>query len=580
LEANYLILPLIVISLLLLISRPARTLRRIRLWFYNRHVIVIGLSRAGKQVALNLAKEGRKVVVISEEAMGPDADAVRSHGGIVFHDAELDEAQLKRAGLRGASTIFIATDDDDTNIRLAQFISGLKKRKFAKDRVRLMVQVKDHDLKNLISDYLDISSQGAVDIQPFNIGDVCARLVYDTYPPHVYLADETARDTEKIICIVGNNDIARSFLVENSILSHYGDQKKLKVLVVCERAEEYLATITKEFPGIADFLDILAVELKNDNFSSRHAWDERFLKAIDSLDAAYFFGDHDARLINSALHFRQFIYEKTRQVRRVPVIVCLPEETRVVSLLEAEEETSGKPSLSERLKQEVVVHMVRKYSDTCSVKQMIDVSGGTEMLAKAINFYYAIKYEFDGILQAQFKKSGNSEFIKRLERELLEFKVKKGEPLAQIEQLVVDFIKDYTKNSAERIRSVLGINALWRNLTDRKKESNRYVARHLEVKFHVLKKLGLKNLTRDDIKPYVKQLAPIEHNRWMAEKLSFDFTFGDLPSGDKNLRKILKDTLKVHDQLVPFNRLDDTNREKDLDMFYLLPLLQKIKEST
>ena len=46
-----------------------------------------------------------------------------------------------------------------------------------------------------------------------------------------------------------------------------------------------------------------------------------------------------------------------------------------------------------------------------------------------------------------------------------------------------------------------------------------------------------------------------------------------------NLKKILKDTLKVHNQLVAFNMLDDTNKEKDLDMFLLLPLLKKIKEN-
>jgi hypothetical protein len=145
--------------------------------------------------------------------------------------------------------------------------------------------------------------------------------------------------------------------------------------------------------------------------------------------------------------------------------------------------------------------------------------------------------------------------------------------------LVIDFTKEYTKNSAEKIKSVFGVNRLWNNLTDRKKESNRYVARHLDVKFYILKKLGLKTITKEEIKIHLKYLAPIEHNRWSAEKLAFDFTYGMLPAADKNLKKILKDTLKVHDQLIPFNKLDDTNKEKDLDMFFLLPLLQKIKEN-
>ena len=443
-----------------------------------------------------------------------------------------------------------------------------------------MVHINDDDLKNLLSDYLDVSTTNSVDVQPFNINEITAQLVYDQFPPHLYLSDETSRDTEKIICIVGDNDIARSFLIENSILSQYGDAKKLKVFLITENAELYYKTITKQYPNLGDFLEMIPVELRNHNFSSKHPWDERFLNSINSIDVVYFFGDKDAKMINSALHLRQFLYEKTLNIRKVPIVVCLPEETKVVNMLDGEEEKSGKLSLTDRFRDQVVVHLVRKYTDTCSVKRMIDGSGENEILAKAINFYYSIKYEFDGLLYAHFKKSANGDFLKKLEREMLDFKVKRGEPLAQIEQLVLDFTKAYTKNSIEKIRSVFGVNKLWCNLTDRKKESNRYVARHLEVKLFVLKKLGIKNFTKEEIRLHLKQIAPIEHNRWSAEKFAFDFSYGSLPTSDKNLKKILKDTLKIHDQLVPFNMLDETNKEKDLDMFFLLPLLQKIKENS
>ena len=151
--------------------------------------------------------------------------------------------------------------------------------------------------------------------------------------------------------------------------------------------------------------------------------------------------------------------------------------------------------------------------------------------------------------------------------------------MSQIEQLVLDFIKQYTNGSIEKIKNIFSINRLWSKLTDRKKESNRYVARHISVKTHVLKKIGVKDFSSDEINLYVKQIAPIEHNRWTAEKLAFDFSFGKLPPTDKNLKSILKDTLKVHDQLLPFNQLDEINKEKDIDRFYLLKLLQKIKDN-
>lgn len=571
---------IVVLSLLLIVFFSRRLVKRVKILFFKKHVIVIGLSRIGRQVALNLAKDGRKVVVLTNESLGPDADSIIDNGGFVLSSPGFDESALRKAGLANASTLFIATDDDDTNIKLTQFISRLKKRKYSSGPLKLMVHINDDDLKNLLSDYLDVSTTNSVDVQPFNINEITAQLVYDQFPPHLYLSDETSRDTEKIICIVGDNDIARSFLIENSILSQYGDAKKLKVFLITENAELYYKTITKQYPNLGDFLEMIPVELRNHNFSSKHPWDERFLNSINSIDVVYFFGDKDAKMINSALHLRQFLYEKTLNIRKVPIVVCLPEETKVVNMLDGEEEKSGKLSLTDRFRDQVVVHLVRKYTDTCSVKRMIDGSGENEILAKAINFYYSIKYEFDGLLYAHFKKSANGDFLKKLEREMLDFKVKRGEPLAQIEQLVLDFTKAYTKNSIEKIRSVFGVNKLWCNLTDRKKESNRYVARHLEVKLFVLKKLGIKNFTKEEIRLHLKQIAPIEHNRWSAEKFAFDFSYGSLPTSDKNLKKILKDTLKIHDQLVPFNMLDETNKEKDLDMFFLLPLLQKIKENS
>jgi hypothetical protein len=324
---------------------------------------------------------------------------------------------------------------------------------------------------------------------------------------------------------------------------------------------------------------LVSVELKNENFSSKHHWDEIFLSSINSLDAVYFFGNNDAKLINSSLHLRKFLYEKTMNIRKIPIIVCLPEDTMVVEMLDVDDEKTTKKSLSEKLKEDVVIHLFRKFTDSCSINRMIDGSGENDILAKAINYYYSIKYEFDNLLYINFKKSNNNEFIKRLEREILEFKVKRGDPLSQIEQLVLDFIKQYTKGSSEKIKNIFSINHLWSKLTDRKKESNRYVARHISVKTHVLKKIGVKDFSSDEINLYIKQIAPIEHNRWTAEKLAFDFSFGKLPLNDKNLKSIIKDTLKVHDQLLPFNQLDEINKEKDIDMFYLLKLLQKIKDN-
>ncbi|MCD6066931.1 MAG: hypothetical protein K0S33_1757 [Bacteroidetes bacterium] len=543
------------------------------------HVIVIGLSRPGRQVALSLAKAGRKVVVLSDEPSNPDAALIRQRGGTVYTGTGFDEALIRQAGLAHAAIVFIATDNDDANIKLAHFISGLRKRQRSNQPLRIMLQIGDEELESFVEDYLDVSGQTMVDVQTFNMDSITAQYVYDQFPPHQYLIDSTAKNTEKIICVIGSNATAKAFVIENSILSQYGDAGNLKIFLITERAETFLKSIKKQYPNIESFVNLVPIELLNERFSGKLDWDLKFTGAIQSIDAVYFFGDRDPALINSAIHLRQFLYDKTENIRAIPIIVCLPEATKVLSMLDEENQFTKRQTLGEKLKEQVVIHLVRKYSDTCTVKRMVDGLEEKEILAKIVNYYYAVKYEFDGLLFTHFKKSGNSELLKRLDAGIIGFKVKKGDPLAQIEQMVVDFIKEYTKNSADKVRSIFGIHVLWNNLTDRKKDSNRYLARHLDIKLFILKERGVKKLDKETLSAHVKFLAPIEHKRWTAEKLAFNFSYGKLPATDKNLKKILKDTLKIHDQLVPFDKLNAVNQDKDLDMFFLIPLMQKIKEN-
>lgn len=574
----YIILAILVLTTLFLLFLIVKTVSlKLKKSFIFNHTVIIGLSRTANQVALNLAKAGRKVIVVTKEPLGVDSQSIRDHGGLVLSETSYNLSVFKKAKLDKAKIVFIATSEDDTNIVLAQMISRVKKRNYGGAILKLMVKIGDSDLKNLVSDYQESSNKSLIETCPFNINEIAAQYIYDKFPPHKYIDGDTLKDKEKIICIVGNNEISTAFLLENSILSQYGDKDKLKVFLICENVEVYYKSIIRNYPNISSFLNIIPIELENDNFSSHHQWNSQFIDLVDSIDIAYFFGDKDSKLFNSALHFRQFLYEKTQNIRKIPIVVCLPEETKAVALLDGD--SSEKQTLTSKFHNDVVIHLVRKYTDVCSVDRLIDGSNQTEILAKAINYYYSIKFEFNELLNSNFKKSNNHEFLNRLEKEVLEFKVKRGEPLEQIEQLVVNFTKEYTKNSAEKIKSIFGINAQWNNLTDRKKESNRYVARHLDVKVYILNKLGLKTFSNDEIKSKFNYLAPIEHNRWSAEKFAFDFTYGVLPSSDKNLKKILKDTLKIHDQLIPYDNLDDSNKDKDLDMFYLLPLLQKIKDN-
>jgi hypothetical protein len=161
----------------------------------------------------------------------------------------------------------------------------------------------------------------------------------------------------------------------------------------------------------------------------------------------------------------------------------------------------------------------------------------------------------------------------------LAFKIKKQDPYQQIEAMVVHELQGYTKNSLFRIKQIFGIEERWDAVSERGKESNRYIARHLPSKILILEKIGVKEINKENIEFHLSKLAPIEHNRWSAEKIMAGFNYGELPLHDKKIKSILKNTLKIDDQLKRYDLLDEKNNDKDMDIFLIIPLLVKVKNN-
>ena len=100
--------------------------------------------------------------------------------------------------------------------------------------------------------------------------------------------------------------------------------------------------------------------------------------------------------------------------------------------------------------------------------------------------------------------------------------------------------KGTLKNSLFRINQIFGIEERWEAVSERGKESNRYIARHLPSKILILEKIGIKEINKENIEFHLGKLAPIEHNRWSAEKIMAGFNYGELPLHDKKNKKHFK----------------------------------------
>ena len=259
--------------------------------------------------------------------------------------------KLKLCGIHHASSCFVASDDDEFNMSMANIIGLYKKKKGGK-KLKLIVSVKNSHTRNLLIDQINsFNSTPYVSIRLGDIDQSVARHIYDKYSPNRYVDDSTNSNNSKAICIVGYNATSENFLIENCILSQFPDNKKIKIFLVCRDAQRNVEFFMKKFPGLIDFISIYPVELHSSSFStldnssfstkyvslsSKYKWDKKFIENIPNIDAAYIFGNEDALVVSKALGFRQFLYSHTKNIRRVPIIANLPENTSISNLLDQE----------------------------------------------------------------------------------------------------------------------------------------------------------------------------------------------------------------------------------------------------
>ena len=109
-------------------------------------VLVAGCSRAGARIASILSAKGKDVVVLDRDKasfrkLSPD------FSGFTIASDVTDVDALKHAGIAKADVVFAATDDDNTNIMVAEIASALF------NVPRIFTRLYDADKEVLYRDY-------------------------------------------------------------------------------------------------------------------------------------------------------------------------------------------------------------------------------------------------------------------------------------------------------------------------------------------------------------------------------------------------------------------------------------------
>ena len=552
-------------------------------YFYKNHTIIIGLGEIGRRMANELTKQNERIVVIEKNPQNESINVVKRNGGKVITGNALEKETITLAGFNKAKRFLILTGEDERNIHIANLMSGLYREKGYTHPVKGLVHIERWDNNQVLKDYLELFHDTATfDINTFNLYQETARIIYDLYPPNVTTEMNGESSQPLSIAIVGYNNTAEAFMTENMILSHYPHKENIKVYLVHQDVEEIVKSIYFKFPFIDRFIRLIPIKQTDSLF-----YDENSTGHIEQclLETViyYVFGDDDAAVMNNSKYIKQLLFSRSKQLHDIPVIACLHEQTEIIGLLNVKHSERAGENIFSALQNNFNIRFVRLFSDSCTKKRLIDQNEKADILAKIVNYYYTVKYEFYHILESYIHESGRQTLqkcISDVENTFVAYEFKTSNFLRELESFVFRFIVNYpgikdqlTNSQRIMLKKKLGILSCWYPLSDHKKDSNRYVVRHLPVKTKV--RTFFSKQSADESKQI---LSALEHKRWMAEKYVFGFRYGEF-TNDKSLNKKLKDQLKVHNLLVDFEELDESEKNKDDDMFRLIPMLMQVQEN-
>jgi len=583
--AKYLALMVLFVGLIsLFFNRIKETWKNYKIkYFLKDHIIVFSLEAIGYQIVKELLLNGYKVVVVINKKDAPFLDEIERLGGMLIHSNPFEIQTYNLIGLLNCRACILVNENDEFNIEIAGNISQAlyqvkNNQNFTnRDAIKLLIHIKDHQNKNVVRDYFDVdNSTNHFDFRIINFEQMAAQNIYDEFPPHSSFNNSSA-ETENAIAIIGNDKTAESFILENIILSHYQNHEPLKIYLLDKEADKFYEQFNFQYPFHKMFVNLVPIKLLNANFYDNFTNNKNDVDKLSKINIAYVFGDTDATVINSAGAFRQFLYSNTTSPSHSPIVVSIPEKTSIFHLIN--DVNHNKNKLKNVFQEKFNHHFIRRKSDVFTGKSIIEEGETIDLISRVINFYYTVCYEFSYLITSNHDITVSNETIEKLSKFIIYFTEDHSNFTEQeFENAFLTFMASQINVQINELYKWATIKKNWNNLNIRKKESNRYAARHIQVKMFVLDSIGCNPVTPANIIKFYPQLAKLEHFRWSSEKMVFNYQYGEYTKNIKE-KSITKEILKIHNQLIPYEDLTEEEKYKDLNLFLLLPLLHALKSS-
>ncbi|HLF65440.1 MAG TPA: NAD-binding protein [Saprospiraceae bacterium] len=507
--------------------------------FWKSHTIVCGLSKKAELLILNFLKDEKesfRIVLIESNPEHGSLSYLRKKGVIILQGNATDEEILHKANILNAKYLLALTNDEKTNIQIAQKASSIynqyPEKILPNNILQVILHIDDFYTMNVFKEFHEKAipeanqyRKGAskMDYHAFSIYQLAAVSMVDKFSPDKYVSLCNEDDPPAHILIMGDNIATQYLILEAAQMYHFANLQKTRITVLADDRTLISQRIEALYPYLNETVDI-RYETHADFFS------DHCPVPCDELALCIVALDDDGKSVYYSRKLRQHLFafygeakeSGIRSFKRYnnfrqstpPIKVLLPRNTALVNIFD---------DVAVEMKA-LNIELLNMDDEVCNKKTIVDDRKEEDFIAKHIHYEWA-------------------------------------------------------KNHAAKNNIPIGsMQEEWDKLRDAQKDSNRLPARHLNIKLRYVKADLSDQDTGEELNfealedQIWDKIARMEHNRWTAEKSINGFILIDKIT-ERELGAFVKENLKCHWDLIPFEQLDAETQEYDKFTFKMAPVI-------
>ena len=505
----------------------------------RRFVVVCGVGETGFRLARDYClNSDKRVVVIDSDEMNPFAAELENLGAIVVCGNAMDPLVLRKCQAIFAKEIFVCTSDDKANIAIAKNAERLTRQVSPRVARALEARARRHeapvagepphlglrcfvcvdtpDIYEVFSVHSFFETNASrFSIRLFNRRETFARNIFRSCAPDLYYRPRDAADPPLHVLFVGFTAIVRELILQTALTAHYTDFRLPRVTVLCEPNDRDAVKVGRFLHRFPQLHETMDITFVHDDPMTVSGERWREMQADAPFSVVYVSLKIDVESILAARRLNRL--RRLLEAPPLNFVVCLNQQTFLAEIIDDDflPISADKSTLPE--------HEPIEYFETLDETICISVV-------------------VDELLDTLARTLHNA------------------------------YLRSQTAQGVDAAANASVVN--WSELPTMKKKANQHAAAHMDVKLRIADCVALSTEAALPAVPFpadadmLEALAQLEHRRWMADKHLAGYSYGPERDEDRML----------HPDLVPWESLSESDKEKDRENIRQIPKLLALQE--